>query len=219
MAQPSSIIEAVKAGDLAQVKSLLTTDPDLIYTKTDQKVSVVLLAAYQRNERLLDAILTSTMYHLDLFEAAALGDNERVQELVQQQPDIINTTAPDGYTPLGLASFFGQTETVKLLLAQGADVNQAAQNDWQVQPIHSAVAARNTEIARLLLEQGADVNARQQHGFTPLHTAAQHGDAELIKFLLEHHADINAQTDSGETAMDIALKCNHTEAAHMFVAG
>jgi ankyrin repeat protein len=136
-----------------------------------------------------------------------------------ENPDLINATSPDGYTPLGLACFFGQTDLVKLLVAQGANVNQSSANDWKVQPIHSAVAARNSEITLYLLLHGADVNATQQHHFTPLHTAAQHGDAEIIKLLLEHHADINAQTANGETAMDIALKCNHTEAAHMFVAG
>ncbi|MDQ3290171.1 MAG: ankyrin repeat domain-containing protein [Bacteroidota bacterium] len=219
MSNQTEILEAVKNGDIAKVKSLLADEPDLIYAKTENQIPLVLLATYQRNPRLLEVILSNTNYELSIFEAAALGVNERVQELLNNQADLINAISSDGFSPLGLASFFGHADTVKLLLEKGADVNQASKNDWQVQPLHSAVAARSLEIATYLLENGADVNSQQQHGFTPLHAAAQHGDAEMIKLLLEHKADINATTSSGETAMDIALKCKHTEAAHMFVAG
>ena len=219
MAQLTEIIEAVTAGDLAKVKALLAAEPELIHAKTDKQVSLVLLAAYQRNVRLVEIILANALYQLDLYEAAALGETERVQELLQEQPEQLNTTSPDGFSPLGLACFFGHPALVKLLVEKGADVNQASTNDWRVQPLHAAIAARDHEIIEYLLQNGADVNARQQHDFTPLHAAAQNGDADLIKVLLEHRADINATTASGETAMDIALKSNHTEAAHMFVAG
>ncbi|QMU27278.1 ankyrin repeat domain-containing protein [Adhaeribacter radiodurans] len=219
MSTQTEILEAVKNGDIAKVQSLLKADPDLIYAKTDNQIPLVLLATYQRNPRLLEVILSNSNYELDIFEAAALGVNERVQELLNNQADLINSTSPDGFSPLGLASFFGHADTVKLLIEKGANVNQASKNDWQVQPLHSAVAARSLEIVTYLLENGAEVNTQQQHGFTPLHAAAQNGDADMIKLLLEHKADINATTSSGETAMDIALKCKHTEAAHMFVAG
>ncbi len=219
MSNQTEILEAVKNGDITKVQSLLKSDPDLINAKTDNQIPLVLLATYQRNLRLLEVILSNTNYELSIFEAAALGVNERVQELLNNQSDLINATSPDGFSPLGLACFFGHADTVKLLVAQGADINQVSKNDWQVQPLHSAVAARNLEIVTFLLLNGAEVNSQQQHGFTALHAAAQNGDAEMIKLLLEHKADINATTSSGETAMDIALKCKHTEAAHMFVAG
>ncbi len=219
MSTQTEILEAVKNGDIGKVKALLTAEPDLIHTKTENQVPLVLLATYQRSPRLLEALLANTDYELDIFEATALGVNERVQELLNRQPDLLNAVSPDGFSPLGLASFFGHSDTVKVLLEKGADVNQPSSNAWQVQPLHSAVAARSLEIVTYLLQNGAEINAPQQHGFTPLHTAAQHGDGDMIKLLLEHKADINATTSSGETAMDIALKCKHTEAAHMFVAG
>ena len=219
MSTQTEILEAVKDGDISKVKSLLAADPELIHTKTDNNIPLVLLAAYQRNPRLLEVILADNSYQFSIFEAAALGFTGRVKELLDTDPNLLNSTSPDGFSPLGLASFFGQLETVKFLVEQGADVKQPSGNDWKVQPLHSAVASRSLEIVTYLLEQGAEVNAQQQHGFTPLHAAAQNGDADMIKLLLEHQADINATTASGETAMDIALKCKHTDAAQMFVAG
>lgn len=219
MSTQTEILEAVKNGEISKVKSLLAAEPELIHAQTDNKVSLVLLATYQRNARLMEALLANTSYAFNLFEAAALGVTERVQELLNNDPSLLNSASPDGYSPLGLASFFGQMETVKFLVEKGADINQSSTNGWQVSPLHSAVAARSLDIVTYLLENGAEVNALQQHGFTPLHAAAQNGDADMIKLLLEHQADINATTASGETAMEIALKCNHTEAAHMFVAG
>ncbi|RDC63853.1 ankyrin repeat domain-containing protein [Adhaeribacter pallidiroseus] len=219
MSNETEIREAVKSGDIAQVKALLSNEPDLIHAKTDDQISVVLLATYQRNPRLLEVLLAHDNYKLSIFEAAALGENDRVQELLNEQPELLHATSPDGFSPLGLASFFGHLDTVKLLLVKGAAVNEPSKNAWQVHPLHSAVASRSLETVTYLLQQGAAINGQQQHGFTPLHTAAQHGDADMIKLLLEHGADINAVTTAGETAMDIALKCKHTEAVQMFVAG
>jgi ankyrin repeat protein len=129
---------------------------------------------------------------LDVFEASALGRTERVRELVDADPSLANAWADDGFQPLGLASFFGQPETARVLVEQGADVNSASRNQMKVMPLHSAAAAQDPhvrhEIAELLLEAGADPNARQQDDYTPLMAADQHGDARLRELLVAHGA-------------------------------
>jgi uncharacterized protein len=129
---------------------------------------------------------------LDVFEASALGRTERVRELVDADPSLANAWADDGFQPLGLASFFGQPETARVLVERGADVNSASRNQMKVMPLHSAAAARDPqvryEIAELLLEAGADPNARQQDDYTPLMAADQHGDARLRELLVRHGA-------------------------------
>jgi ankyrin repeat protein len=129
---------------------------------------------------------------LDVFEASALGRTERVRELVDADPSLANAWADDGFQPLGLASFFGQPETARVLIERGADVNSASRNQMKVMPLHSAAAARDPqvryEIAELLLEAGADPNARQQDDYTPLMAADQHGDARLRELLVRHGA-------------------------------
>ncbi len=129
---------------------------------------------------------------LDIFEAAALGRTERLRELLEADPSLVNAWADDGFQPLGLSSFFGHVDSVRLLLERGAEVNSASRNQMKVMPLHSAAAARDAqvryEIARLLLDAGADPNARQQDEYTPLMAADQHGDSRLRELLVERGA-------------------------------
>ncbi len=55
-----------------------------------------------------------------------MGRTARVAEWLDRDPGLLNARSSDGFSPLGLAAFFGQTETVRLLLARGADTKDAA---------------------------------------------------------------------------------------------
>lgn len=129
---------------------------------------------------------------LDVFEAAALGRAERLEELLHEDPALANAFAEDGFQPLGLASFFGHVESVRVLLEHGAAANSASRNDMRVMPLHSAAATPDADaryaIAELLLDAGADPNSRQQDDYTPLMAADQHGDGRLRELLVQHGA-------------------------------
>ncbi len=126
---------------------------------------------------------------LDVHEAAALGDVDRLGELLDDRPETVGARAADDFTPLHYAAFFADPETARVLVEHGADVNAFARNEQlEVTPLHSAAAARRTETARLLLERGADPDARQRGGFTALDAAEQNGDGELRELLLAHGA-------------------------------
>jgi uncharacterized protein len=129
---------------------------------------------------------------LDVFEAAALGRAERLQELLDADGSLANAWADDGFQPLGLACFFGHPEAARLLVEHGAEVNSASRNAMKVMPLHSAAAAQDPavryEIAGLLLAAGADPNVRQQDEYTPLMAADQHGDTRLRELLVAHGA-------------------------------
>src|ERR671923_2275699 len=99
-------------------------------------MSDVLQAIY-RGDR-AEAERLAAHRELDVFEAAALGRTERLRELVDSDPSLANAWADDGLQPLGLASFFGQVEAVRLLLEHGAEVNSASRNQMKVMPLHSA---------------------------------------------------------------------------------
>ena len=148
-------------------------------------------AVYRGDQARVDELLASGP-ELDVFEAAALGQTERLRELLDEDPSLANAWAGDGFQPLGLASFFGHVEAARLLVERGAEVNSASRNDMKVMPLHSAAAtgdpAARYEIAKLLLEGGAEPNASQQDDFTPLMAADQNGDQRLGRLLEEHGA-------------------------------
>jgi len=154
-------------------------------------MSELIQAIYGGDRAQVDELLAAEP-DLDVFEAAALGQTERLRELTDEDPSLANAWAEDGYQPLGLASFFGHVETARLLVERGAEVNSASRNDMKVMPLHSAAAADDPEvryeIAKLLLDAGADPNARQQDDFTPLMAAGQTGDDRLAQLLEEHGA-------------------------------
>jgi uncharacterized protein len=200
-----AFLAAVKKGDLAGVQDLLEQDSSLAATADENGVSALLLACYYRKPDIVAELLRLDVER-NVFEASATGQTERLRVLLAKQPSLANAFAADGFTPLGLAAFFGQRKAVEILLATGAQVNVAARNSMKVAPLHSAAAADQTEIARLLLEHGADVNARQQAGVTPLHQAAAAGQLGLAELLLDHGADVNARTDDGATPLGLAVK-------------
>jgi uncharacterized protein len=135
---------------------------------------------------------------LDVFEASALGRTERVRELLDADPSLVNAYGDDGFHPVGLASFFGHVETARLLYERGADANQIARNEHiQTAAIHAAAAAGDTgqdeatryELVELALEHGADPNLPQGGGFRAIDAARQNGDERIEQLLLDHGAN------------------------------
>src|SRR5581483_8399550 len=68
---------------------------------------------------------------IDIFEAAAAGNLERVKELAQESPAIVNSKAANGRTPLYFAAEAGQVKMVQLLsigMFQAADLSAGAES-------------------------------------------------------------------------------------------
>lgn len=218
----TAFFDAIQDGEAQRVAAMLEEKPDLLRARTDSDVSPVLLAAYHKNENVLAELLDRTS-SLDLFEAAATGQTDRVRTLVREQPDCIDEYSPDGFTALGLAAFFGHRETLEDLLSNGAKVNAVSKNAMQVRPIHSAVACRRHEaalsMAESLLANGADVNVAQQGGWTPLHQAAGHGQIELVCLLLNYGADVASKNEEGKTPINLARENEYTEVVNVLRAG
>src|SRR3989442_14684197 len=111
-----------------------------------------------------------------------------------------NARLPSGETVLMTASFAGNADAVKALLAGGANVNAAETARGQT-ALMWAVSEGHPDVARALLDYGADVNARSTGQFTPLLFAARGGDIELARMLLAAGADIDAKGPDGSTPL------------------
>ena len=144
---------------------------------------------------------------LNIWEAAALGRDERVAEFVRDERSLSNAWSPDGFTPVGLAAFFGHPSTARILVDSGADVGAVARNEMKVQPLHAAAAAKEIEIVRMLLDHGADPNARQLAGSRHSGMRARR-PGRMVALLLAHGADPSSGRRR-KNASELALEQGH----------
>jgi ankyrin repeat protein len=214
MSTAEDMMAAVKAGDLTRVNALMEADPALVNARDTEGNSAILIATYWGKRDVASALLAHKP-ELNVFEAAATGQLERLRQLVDADPALIHAWSHDGFTSLHLAVFFGQREVVDYLLPFGPDINAISRNSMHVQPLHSAAAGNRLDICRVLIEHGAGVNARQEGGFTPLMEAAQNGNGELVALLLAHGADADAAAENGKTAVDFAQEGGHADVARL----
>ena len=209
------ITDLIKSGDNNQLEQLLKENPSITDNKTETGISILQYAVYCRNTEAIDLIMKYKKQNLDIFEAVSIGDNLITNQLLSKNPYLLNSYSADGFTLLGLASYFGHYSLVKLLLEKGANPNIHSNNQFKVAPIHSACSISNYEIAELLINNGANVNSRQLQSYTPLHSTAHNGKVELSKLLLKNGADVNAKADDGKTPLSMALERGFKETSDL----
>jgi len=208
----STAFALIKENENEKLNQLLIAQPELATSKLNNGISLLQFAAYARNT-VATSIIRDKVVLLNIFEAVCLGEFSLVKEYIEQNPKDVDSFSPDGFTILGLASFFGHEEIVNLLLSENADPNIQANNQYMVTPLHSACAIGNINIAKALCEAGANVNTPQMQGVTALHSASNLGNLELVKLLIKFGADNSLKLESGETSFDMASKNDHKEVA------
>jgi ankyrin len=95
-----------------------------------------------------------------------------------------------GDTALMFAARVGDLTSAKLLVAAGANVNDA--DAWGVSATVLAAHSGYGELVEFLLDKGADPNAAKA-GFTALHAAIMRRDERVVSALLARGADPNAR--------------------------
>lgn len=199
----ADMMAAVKSKDVAKVRALLDEDASLVNTRTPEGESGILTSVYYGAKEITELLLARGA-ELNLFEAVALGETERVRSALAAEPDLLNAHSHDGWTPIHLAAFFGHPETAELLISLGANVRLYGRNQMANTALHAALAGRRSDIARMLIEAGADPNAVDAAGWVPLHHAAYIGDAEVVQMLIARGAQVNVQHKKGQSPLQMA---------------
>ncbi len=209
------LFSAIEKGQTETVRSLVSADPSLVDARNASGLSALLYATYTgRNE--IEKMLIDRGARMDIFEAAATGRQDRLEQLLHNDPAKLNSYSVDGWTPLHLAVFFGRVNTTHVLLAQGADLNAVSHTEERVTPLHSALAnPHNAALAQVLIDAGADISATQLQGYTPLHYAAANGLESVARRLLERGADRSIRDKTGRTASDLAGEKGHVALADL----
>ena len=140
-------------------------------------------------------------------------------------------TGGGGLTALILAARENDIESAKLLVAAGADVDEASNAGWT--PLLIATNNRNYLLGKLLIEKGADVNKANSTAFTPLYLATDNrniegGDypvpkpdmdhLEFISILLDRGADPDARVNGNtETRTIFTMQWFYEAGATAFI--
>lgn len=140
-----------------------------------------------------------------LQKAAGQGQDKAVELLLGYGAQI---NAPDefGRTALWHAALGGHVDTVRLLIAQGANVH-VPQFDGSLSttPLEQAAQGGETEVVRILLETGAGKNGHSDAALWHAVGFDHEGTAEL---LIEYGADVNYVDRS--TGWSVLLNADET---------
>jgi ankyrin repeat protein len=122
-----------------------------------------------------------TLMHI----AASTGSKSVIEYALNHATDrtgLVNLADERGFTPLMNATISESADIMKLLISNGADVNQ--RNNDGASALHFAAGDGSLERIALLVEGGGDVTVASESG-TPLSWAAGNGRAEAIRFLAQ----------------------------------
>jgi ankyrin repeat protein len=116
---------------------------------------------------------------------------------------------------IAAAARAGAFDTVRELIANGADVNAPA-NDGATALLW-AVYYDEIDAARGLVAAGARVDIANRYGVTPLLQASRTGETAIIQVLLESGADPNLAPATGQTALMAAAHSGHADAVRLLL--
>lgn len=109
----------------------------------------------------------------------------------------------------------GDLDSIKLLVAQGADVNAQSKEQWT--PLMIASRGGDVEMVKALFGNGAAPNTSGRQGWTPLMIATIEGHVEIVRALLESDAHVSASNHTGWTALRFAVSMDETEILRLLI--
>ena len=144
----------------------------------------------------------------NLIEAIKAGDNSRVQQLLQANPQLIRSKDVP-LSPILLSIYMGKNEITTLLLETGIELT-----------LHEASACGDLNRIRSILDQHPErINEYGSDGFTPLGFAAYFGHIELVKIMIERGADVNFHSKNAQNVAPLhsAVSAKHTEIIDLLI--
>jgi ankyrin repeat protein len=175
---------AARTGNPAVVDQLLMKGAE-VNARASRNQTALMWAVAQKHPEVVKLLLD---HHADVH--ARSDEWNYVQAVTPHGFLEYNRAIPHGEdTPLLFAARVGDLASAKLLVAAGADVNEA--DAWGISATTLAAHSGFTDVVSFLLEKNADVNASKA-GFSALHEAIMRRDEKLVSVLLDHGADANA---------------------------
>jgi ankyrin repeat protein len=174
-----------------------------------------------RNTSVLVGSLLAHGANYTISVAAAIGDQERVEQLLRQDVGLARRLDSARSSPLAHAAGQGHLHIVRLLLEQGADPNAPEDGAPRGGALYAACCANHLEIAELLLKHGADPNAGMDSCECCLTIGTiYHGDrAKPLEQLIRRHGAYMPPYRMSLAELKQALRDGHEAVRHEEFAG
>ena len=136
------------------------------------------------------------------------------QYLLENGADI-SKTRDDGADALYIASRYGHTEIIELIIENCKEekfremVNRPTFRGRTA--LLTAAHHGHIQVCKQLFKNGANLNHQDDHKFTALIYASNKGHLDVVKWLVENGADVHLKDNFGETALNCALTQGDTE--------
>jgi ankyrin repeat protein len=142
----------------------------------------------------------------DLWTAAREGDLQAIKHYIKEGGDVNALGKMFQLSAISWSALHGQTEAVRLLIENGADVNIKSGDGATA--LHSAAFLGRSDIAKLLLENGANIQVRNNDGATPVDVL--YVDWETTAFI---GSLVGVEVEKEDVA---AMKMGRSEIAKLF---
>jgi ankyrin repeat protein len=220
-AQSTSLIEAVRNNNIEEVRTFLRNGA-VVNAYDDDSDNVLINAAIYASVDCIQLLLQhkSNPNLANKYGQTPLmlctGDMDKMKLLFSYGANI-NDTAKSGNTALLIAcSGYGQYQTVKWLIDNGADVT--AKRWGNETALMRAAQFSDTMTINLLLSKGLDINAHPW-AFSPLMYAVRSGNWAGVFCLVNHGADVNIPDDDNNPPVTWAAVAGNAEAVNAMLPG
>jgi uncharacterized protein len=211
------LMMAARTGDIATMKLLLERAADVSAKETSRGTTAVMWAAAQRHpgavQLLVDHGADVSAASSPAWQARPVSYAKAMDPRPSRQrglfgnqigPRSLRDRSGGGLTPLVFAVRANDLESVRVLLAAGADVNQVTNYGWS--PLLVATQNRYYQLGSFLLDHGANPNLANKGAWSPLYIAVDNRNIEggdypvrkpdmdtldFIKKLIDKGADVN----------------------------
>lgn len=194
-------------------KGFVSPDGQYTFTKLDAVDPLALLhlhAALIEDKSLnVPKVWPGTSFFEEAYRSKdPVDDNQLIYSLkgVSEPPRSLQEAAAEG-----------DAETVKLMIAQGVDVDRREDSFYRT-ALHRAAISGHAEVAKLLIDAGARLDAKSGDS-TALHYAAEKGHKEVVELLLASGADVDSiGGPHNETPLHFAWRNGHMAVVEVLVA-
>ena len=209
--QMESVFSLIKDEKIEELISFISKEENQIWNyKKSENITLLHNACILDKTKVVETIIEQTKKRLNLLpEGSSLEEEEKAKNLQTFKEFINAKTEGDNLTALHYASFRGNIEIIRLLIANYAEINLLSTHGLNM--IHKAAQGNKpSAIIYFNKKYNMELEAVEDNQMNALHLATISGMENAVIYLLSLGIDPNLKDKYGYTALHYAVKHSQT---------